>query len=826
MIENIRFALRQIIKNPGFASLAILTLALGIGANTAMFTVIDTVLLRPLPYRDADRLVAITPGLRSDNSVQATSWPNYRDIREQTREVRDVAAYMIDFVVMRTAQGSEGATAIKTTANLLDILGVQPIVGRSFVAADNEPGAAKVVILSAPFWRKHFNSDTHVAGQTVRIGDEPNSVIGVLPDNFRFSGNDASSGVWLPYQPTSDALSDRGSNFIYLLGSLRPGARIEAAQDELTSIANGIAQRTPKGARGLQLHAIPFRNVVTSDVRAVFLALTGALILVLLIACANVANLQLARCLGRTQEFAVRIALGASRRALMMQMLIEGGVLCAFGAAAGLALAQLMLSGIRHLPPDLIPRADEIHLRASVFVALLVAAAVVTLLSSIAPAVLAGSSDPQAVLQEGARGSSGGPKRSRVSATMVAGEVALSVILLISSGLMFRTLYKLEHKYLGFDQDNLTTFLALPGNAAGFFTVRQAQATNQAESILTRVYEPMRQKLRGLPGVLDVAFANAVPLQEIDMHSSFDVVGRPKEEQSPNKNSALIRTVSGGYARVLGTPAIRGRMITEDDSASSPYVIVINETFAKRYFAGQDPIGQQLELGGKDTGMITPYTIVGVMADAAQNKLAAMQQPEMNVPYAQIPVTSIFYQFMVAAETNYVVRTHASIEIVSVIRSAFRESAPDFALEDFKTLRDAHDQAAFNQRLGLYLIGSFATIAVIMVLAGLYGVLSHLVGQRRREIGIRMALGASRELILNMVLRRGLRLIGVGLGIGLLASLGAVQSLRSFLYEVSPLDAPTYFAVAVILLAVGTSAALIPARRAASIEPTQALRAE
>jgi len=826
VFENIRFALRQIVKNPGFATLAILTLALGIGANTAMFTVIDSVLLRPLPYRDADRLVAVTPGARSENSVHATSWPNYQDIRQQAWLMRDVAAYMIDFVVIRTQQGSEGATAIKATANLLDILGAQPMFGRGFLAADNQPGAAKVIVLSAPFWRKHFNADPHVIGQTVRIGDEPYTVIGVLPDNFRFSGNDASSGVWLPYQPTTDALADRSSNFIYLLGSLRPGTRIEAAQDELTSIANSIAQKTPKGARGLQLHAIPYRNVVTSDVKPVLLALTGALILVLLIACANVANLLLARCLARSQELAVRTALGASRRSLMMQMLIEGGVLCAFGAAAGLVLAQLMLIGIRHLPPDLVPRADEIHFRASVFVALLIVAAVVTLISSIAPAVVAGSSDPQAVLQEGTRGSSSGPKKSRLSGAMVAGEVALSVILLVSSGLMFRTLYKLEHKYLGFDQENLTTFLAMPGNTAGFFTARQAQPANQGDSIVARVYEPMRQKLRSLPGVVDVAFANAVPLQEIDMHSSFDVVGRPKDEHSPNTNSALIRSVSGGYARVLGTPAIRGRMITEEDTASAPFVMVINETFAKRYFAGQDPIGQQLELGGKDTGMIKPYTIIGVMADAAQNKLGAAQQPEMDLPYAQIPVTSIFYQFMVAAETNYVVRTHGPIEIVSAIRNAFHESAPEFALEDFKTLRDAHDQAAFNQRLGLYLIGAFAAIAVIMVLAGLYGVLSQIVGQRRREIGIRMALGATRELILNMVLRRGLRFIGVGLAVGLLASLGVVQSLRSFLFEVSPLDAPTYFAVAVILLAVGTSAALIPARRAASIEPTQALRAE
>ena len=825
MADNIRFALRQIVKNPGFATLAILTLALGIGANTAMFTVIDSVLLRPLPYRDADRIVVVTTGI--NDQVQTTSWPNYLDVREQARQFRQVAAYTIDFLVVHTPRSSEGTVAVKTTASLFDVLGVTPMLGRAFLPSDNQPGAPKVVVLAAPFWHEHFASDPHAIGQQVRLGDEPYTIVGVLPDGLDFSGSDASKGIWTPYQPTREAASARDSNFLYLIGSLKPGVSFTAAQDELSAIARGIMQKDPEKARNLGLRLIPFRNVVTGEVKPVFLALTGALVLVLLIACANVANLLLARCLARGQELAVRTALGASRGALMAQMLTEGGVLCVFGALAGVGLAMLMLSGVHYLPPDLIPRAGEIHLRATVFVALLLAAIVVTLLSSIAPALVAMRSDPQAVLQEASRGSSGGARRSRLSAAMVTGEVALSVILLVSSGLMFRTLYKLQHTFLGFDETNVTEFISMPGDTGGFFSglsngSAQASETN---SLALRVYEPMRQKLQNLPGVEEAAYTNSVPFEGIDMNTSIQVVGRPKEETQKNGN-AFLRAISGNYTRVMRIPIVRGRSITEDDTATSLYVVLINESLARRCFAGQNPLGQQLDLGGKDTGMLRPYTIVGVTADVVQTKLGPPPLPEIDVPYPQVPVSSMFYGFLVAPETNYVLRTHGRVDVASAARNLFHRDQPEFALDGFKTLETAHEEADFNQRLGLYLIAAFAGIAVIMVLAGLYGVLSQIVGQRRREIGIRMALGADRVLILGMMLRRGLLLIGVGLGIGLLAALGAEQSLKGFLYGVSPLDATTYIAVTFTLLAVGTLAALIPARRAASIEPTEALRAE
>jgi putative ABC transport system permease protein len=491
-----------------------------------------------------------------------------------------------------------------------------------------------------------------------------------------------------------------------------------------------------------------------------------------------------------------------------------------------------MLAGIHHLPPDLIPRAEEIHLRLSVFLVLLLATIIVTLLSSIVPAVVATLSDPQAVLQEGTRGASSSRGRSRLSGSMVALEVAISVILLVSGGLMFRTLYNLQHIRLGFEEENITSFIAFPGSAAGFFSMKQSPSASQDDSIALRRYAPMGERLRHLPGVVDAAFASVLPFEGVEMRGEFHIVGHDWSIEEANHQGALLRAASGSYARVLGTPAVRGRALNDDDTAGSPYVATINEACARRYFAGQNPIGQQLDFGGKDpkdraeSGMLQPYTIVGVMADSIQSQITRDVEPQIDLPYSQIPVKSFFYQIVAASMTNYVVKTHGPVEITSAIRNAFHESASDFAVDDFQTMQAAHDQADFNQRLGLYLVVSFAGIAVVMVLAGLYGVLSQLVGQRRREIAIRMALGADRMSVLTLVLRRGFFLIGIGVAAGLAASAGVQQAVKSFLYGVSPVDWMAYLAVVVILALVGTLAALIPARRAASIEPTQALRGE
>jgi putative ABC transport system permease protein len=827
LVDNIRFAVRQLRKNPGFAALAILTLALGIGANAAMFTVIDSVLLRPLAYRDPDRIVAISPGAATDTRVQSTSWLNYRDIREQATQFRAVAAYMDDFSIVHTEDSSLGVVSIKATAPLFDVLGVKPILGRAFADNDNQPGTPPVAILSYAFWKEHFAAGPHAIGKQIRVGDEPHTIIGVLPQGLRFPSDepDAVSGIWVPVQPSSNQAFNRGANFLTVLGSLREGVTLQTAESEIESIQRQLARVDPEHSRDLRLHLIPYREVVTGEVKPVFLALGGALLLVLLIACANVANLQLARCLARSHELAVRTALGASRRALVAQMLTEGGVLSTIGALLGFALAQLMINGVHRLPPELLPRGDEIHLRATVFAMLLLAAVVTTLLSSIIPAVVAVRSDPHSVLQDASRGSSAGPRRSRLSGLMVAGEVALSVVLMIAGGLMFRTLYKMEHLYLGFDERNLVTFMALPGNAAGFFSPGTPPPTREENSETERAYKPMAERLRNLPGVLDVAFTNDAPFSGVDLHTSFEVAGKPESEQ-PKNTRALVRVISPGYSHVLGVPVIRGRSISEQDTAASPFVVTINEACARKYFAGQDPVGQRIQIAGKDNGIPQPYTIVGLLENTTQNKISESADPEIELPYAQVLVTSKFYPLLIQPETAYLVRTRGKIDVTSEVRSLFHQYAPDFALDGFTTIEAAHEKASLNHRIGLYLTSAFAGIAVVMVLAGLYGVLSQVVGQRRREIGIRMALGADRRWVLTMMLRRGLMLIGIGMGFGLLISIATVRSLRSFLFGVQPLDAMTYAGVVIALLLLGTLAAWVPAQRAASIEPSEALRTE
>jgi putative ABC transport system permease protein len=428
-------------------------------------------------------------------------------------------------------------------------------------------------------------------------------------------------------------------------------------------------------------------------------------------------------------------------------------------------------------------------------------------------------------LQAASRGIGSRSVSRRLSGWLVAGEVALSTLLLVGTGLLFHTLWNLQQSRLGFDAAQLTTFSAMPANAAGFSGMAVSQDTGHAPpSVATLTYQPVLERIRRVPGVQSAALVTTPPLSGMDMGTSFDILGRAKEEA--NKPEARISAVSGDYARTMGSPVLRGRMISDDDGATAPFVVVVNETLAKKYFAGKDPLGQQIDLGGKDTGMIAPYTIVGVLADQVDSSVGGAVQPFILVPQQQIPTTSLFYQALLETVVNFVVKTRGDIPVAAEMRSVFHQAAPGFALDGFQTMQQAVEKNTFNQRLGLNLVGSFAGLAVAMVIAGLYGVLSQLVSYRRREIGVRMALGATRQSVAQLVLRQGSILIGAGLGAGLLLAFATARLIKGFLYQVPPLDVWTYVAVAVTLSIIGLIAALLPARRAASIEPMQALRTE
>jgi putative ABC transport system permease protein len=826
LLQDVRYAARQLAKSPGFAVLAVVTLALGIGANTAMFTVVESVLLRPLPYQHADRLVYIGPA--GEEGFGATSWVTYSDVHREAQQLENVALFSEDLGVV---QGKEGSVSVLTpgvTPNVFQLLGTRPLLGRTFTEEEGKPGGPQTVLLSEGLWREAFNSDQAIAGKTVRVNGRPRIVVGVMPSSFRFpetNGQDLRKGLWLPIQPTTEMQKERGSHFFYIVAGLKSGVTQEQAGAELGAIAQHIHQIDPEKGKDIAFRIAPYHDMLTGQVRDVFFALVVALGLVLLIACGNVANLLIARCLGRQQEFAVRAALGAGQLRLVRQLFVEGGVLSLLGCTVGFGLAWLAVIAVHKLPEDTIPRAEGIAVHWPVVLALAAIATLTTILSSLLPALFVARTDPQPALQNASRGLGSRTFGARVSGWLVALEVAVSAVLLIATGLLFHTLWNLEHARLGFDVTRVTSFTVMPADASGFANMAVAQPGEKAPiSIATLFYQPTLERIRQLPGVQEAALVSSPPLAGVNMNTSFDVVGRAKDPN--NVPRARISSVSGGYDRLMGTPVIRGRMITSDDGPNAPYVVAINETLARRYFAGQDPIGQQIDLGGKDTGALKPYTIVGVLGDQVDNGVTQPTQPLLLVPHEQVPSSSIYYQLLIKTVVFFTVKTRGDIAVAPAMRDVFRQTAPDFALDNFQTMQQAVDQSNFSQRLGLYLIGAFAGMAVLMVVAGLYGVLAQLVGYRRREIGVRLALGATRQRILRMFLRQGTTLVVVGLVLGSTVALWAGRLVKSFLYQVKTMDVLTYLGVFALLLIVGTLASLIPAQRAASVEPIEALRDE
>jgi putative ABC transport system permease protein len=822
-LQDLRFAFRQLRKTPGVAVLAAFTLALGVGGNAAIFTVIESVVIRPLPYAHAGRLVAI--GSAADkNGIGATSWLNYRDVRDQTREFRDVAAYSQDVSVVQTEDESESVVAPRVTPNLFSILGARPLLGRTFTNAEGQPGGAQSAILSAGLWRTVFHSDPHILGRVVKIGGIARTVVGVMPDAFRFPesvGTEIRKGLWLPLQPTAEMLKGRGYVFLNALGELRSGASVAQAQQEL----NAIAARIPRdpGDDPIALRGVPYLDAIIGPVRPVLYSLFTALALVLLIACTNVSNLLIARCLARQHEFAVRASLGAGRWRLIRQLLAEGMVLSVLGCLAGVLLAEWAMFAVKKLPEGTIPRGDSIAIHWTIVLVLAAIAVVTTVLSSLMPALLVARSNPQAALQAGSRGMVSRSMSGRLSACLVAGEVALSTLLLVGTGLLFHTLWNLERARLGFVATRVTTFTAMPADSAGFSAMAVSEDTSHAPtSVATLMYGPVLDRIRQLPDVQSAALATARPLSGMDVSSSFEIAGQPKNPAS--NRQAQVSAVSGDYARTMGTALLRGRMLSDADIATAPFVAVVNETFAKKYFGGQEPLGKRIELGGKDTGMIQPYAIVGILADQVQGKIGGEVQPLILLSEQQIPTTSLFYQALLKTMVSFVVKTRGDTPVAAEMRALFHQAAPGFALDDFQTMQQVIEKSTFSQRLGLYLVGLFAGLAAAMVFAGLYGVLSQVVSYRRREFGLRMALGATQQSIARLMLRQGSSVIGWGLVIGLALAFAMGRFVESYLYEVRPLDAFTYVAVAVVLSAIGLAALLIPARRAVAIDPMQALR--
>jgi len=825
ILQDARYAFRQFRAHKGYSFLAIVTLALGIGVNTAMFTVTDSVLLQPLPYRDADRLVDISGSKEAPASD--TSWLNYRDICEQSKQLEEAVAYAEDMGVIETAQTTQSVFAPRVTPNLFSMLGVRPILGRALAAADAQPGAAPVLVLSSSLWQQTFASDPNVLGKQVRLGGISRTIVGVTPSTFRFMATapDQINAIWLPLQTTSEMSTRRGFRFLRILGKVKQGAGLSAAQAELDAIAERIRSTDNSQQEPPAFLLSNYAQTLTMAVRPVFLPLTGALILVLFIACANVANLQLSRFIVRQQEFAVRAAVGANRLRLTRQLICEGGMLSACGAVLGLFLAWSLLLAIQKLPEGTLPRSNEIHLRAAVLVVLALIACACTILSSLIPALLSARADPQQALQAAGRALGSKSSRSRLSRWLIAAEVAISTVLLTATGLMFRTVWNLEHARFGFAAERITTFNAMPSDAAGFSGIAVSNELEQRQtSVAVQIYSPLLEELKKMPGVRGAALVTALPFGGgINLQSRFRIAGQA--EQSQKGFRARINAVSSDYSRMMGIALLRGRTILESDGPEQPFVAVINQSFAKKYFPKDDPVGHQLDFGKKN-GMTKPYTIVGVLADTTQQNVNVPATPEAYLSFLQIPPTSLFYSALLKTLVSFAVKTGNDVNVAPSVRHLFRRGASHFAVENFQTMKQTIKQANAGQEAGFCLIGSFAALAVSMVIAGLYGVLAQLAGHRQREIALRMALGATQASVLLMILRQGSLLVLGGLIVGSFLSLAAGRIIRSFLFGVSPTDLATYLAVAGTLLVIGCLASFLPAWRAASIEPMQVLRAE
>ncbi|WP_446745466.1 ABC transporter permease [Silvibacterium acidisoli] len=826
LLQDLKFALRQLRSSWGFATLAILTLTLGIGANTAMYTIVENVMLRPMGYRAAERLMVIAPS--DGSSLGQTSYLNLRDIHDQAKSFEGFGIYGTDLSVIQGKNGSVSVAAPRVSDTTFPTLGGQPILGRTFTAEEASPGGPHVVLLSEGLWRQQFGADRGVVGRTIKVSDMPYTVIGVMPAGFLFPneyGTAMKTGIWLPLQLTDQMKSDRGYDFQRMVALRKPDVTAQQAEAEVSAIVGRIRKANPKEASELSLATMPYQQAITGQMRPVFLALVCALVLVLLIACANVSNLLLARCLGRSQEFAVRTALGASRWRMVRQLLSEGALLSLFGATLGIALAQVTLLLIRKLPEDTIPLADTIRIHWTVVLLLAAAASVTTILSSLLPALIVSRTNPQPALQASSRGLGTRSVSGKLSGGLVMVEVALSTLLLIGTGLLFHTFWNLQHVQLGFDVDRVTTFTVMPADSAGFSNMAVSQETDHAPvSIAETDYRSLLDRIRSMPGIRLAALATSPPLSGMNMSTSFEIVGHPPQ---PGQHfNTRISAVSDEYGEVFNTPILRGRMVGADDTGATTRVAVVNEAFVKKYFSGMNPLDQKIDLGGKETGMLVPFTVVGVMSNQADLNIGTDVQPLAMIPYRQVPTTSLFYQALLKTMVSFTVKTRSTIPVAPPMRKLFKDTAPTLAVDNFATMQENVNEKIFSQRLGFYLTASFAGLAVVMVIAGLYGVLAQLVAYRRHEIGIRMALGATRQSVARMILRQGVILIGTGLVAGMVISLFMGQLVKSFLYHVPAIDLGTYLGVALLLLIIGSVASLVPARAASSIEPMEALRQE
>ena len=806
MLNDIRYAIRTLARTPGFTGIAVLTLALGIGANTAIFSVVNAVLLRPLPYHEPSRLVMVFgTDIKRGGTDDVISYPTYLDWKAQSRSFEGMEAWAGWTFNLAAGDQPERVAALRITPGLFSVMGVQPALGRFFLPEEQQAGRNHVLLLSHDLWARRFASDPNIVGRSVTITADTDSesytVVGVMPEGFQYTG--PMDRAWVPLM----ADPNRGHGFIFVVGRLKPGVSIQQAQAEMDTISARLARAYPKQEEGYGANVVPLHRQMAGELRPALLVFLGAVAFVLLIACANVASLLLARAAERHRETAIRASLGASRSRLIRQFLTESLLLGITGGLGGLLLSIWGVAGMTALLASLrIPvyGLDQIRMDGTVLGFTLLLSLATGFIFGLVPAFEGSGADLNEGLKEGGRTATTGGGKAGLRKSLVVAEVALSLVLLSGAGLLMRSFVLLERVPPGIRPEKLLTMLVnLP---------RSRYREPQKQQAF---FDDLLPRIARVPGVRSVGVVNSLPLSGDEDSEGFYIQGKPASDTT----SAGDREVNADYFRTMGIRLLKGREFTERDTANASKVVVINESMARRFWPREDPIGQRIS-----TDKEVWREIVGVVSDVRHAGLARDPGPEMYFPYPQ----SFFSRYYSPLTRLYLlIRTDGDpVPFVNAVRAQVLAVDRNQPVTQIKTMERVMSDAVAPRRIVLVLIGIFGAMALALATAGIYGVVSYTAGQRTHEIGVRVALGAGSLDVLKLVLRQGLRLVGMGVVLGLAGALALTRLLERFLYAVKPGDPLTLLAVSLMLAGVAMAASYVPARRASRVDPAEALRYE
>jgi putative ABC transport system permease protein len=808
LLQDLRFGARVLAKSPGFTAVAALSLALGIGANTAIFSLVDAVLLRPLNFQDPDRLCIVWEDAREIGFPKNTPAPaNYADWKSQNQTFETLAAMTWTSFSLTGDGTPEKVQANLVTSDFLPMLGVRPLYGRFFFPEEDKPGSNDVAILSYGLWKRRYGGDPALTGKDILLDDRKTTVVGIMPMGFQFLEEAPAGGaidLWKPVAFTAEALNNRGSHYLTVAGRLKDGVTLAQAQSDIETITRRIAAEHPDHAKDLRANVFSMRDQIAGDVRPALLVLLAAVAMVLLIACVNVANLQLSRSASRAKEIAVRSALGASRWRLTRQILTESILLSGVGALLGLLLARLSFGFLKQLVPTSMALSAGLTLNFQVLAFTVLVSTIAGVLFGLAPARRAGRIDLNESLKAGGRGA--GFAGRGIRRMLVVSEVSVALLLLVGAGLLIRTFVHLQKLDLGFRPDNvLAVRTTLPFRKYGKLSTRSA------------FYTEVLERVQKLPGVASAGYSTAVPLTWKGGTNGFVVEDHP---QPMFDSDAMFRQVSGDYFRAIGTPLRRGRVFDSHDGADTLPVGIVNETMARQFWEGQDPIGTRFAI---DDGPGNPrrwVTVVGIVADVSEMGIQAPRKAEMYFPYQQ---TDVQWN----APRDLVIHTTGDpMALAGAVRSEVWAVDASQPVSNIRPLEDILEGELVQQRLGTVLLAVFAGLALLLAGIGIYGVLSYGVAQRTQEIGVRMALGATRGNVLRLVIADAMVISAAGIGLGLGGALALTRLMTTLLFGVSTTDPLTFASVPAILVIVSLFASYIPAWRATRVDPITAVRYE